>query len=376
MNICSVKSKGINKNHTRICCLLSKNFFVKTIKLLFFLLIFFKPSFAQFNFDQFRISDLADFQLVKNATLEGNRIRLTLNAGNQVGACWYKTKQQVDEGFETEFIFQITDIGGWWGGGDGFAFVVQNYAMDAIGGIGGEIGYGGIPNSLAIEFDTWNNYGDPNNNHISIQTKGTEPNESDKSASIGYTTEISNLSDGEIHRIKITYQPPLIEIYMDSLNSTPVLSVNINLADSLQLDDGRAWIGFTAATGSAYEKHYILSWKFGTTNSVGIPDEIQNALPEQFSLYQNFPNPFNPATTISYALPKSGHIELTIYNLLGQKVRTLVNTYQPAGQFQVQWDGRDAQGNPVASGVYVYKLKAKSVPGERFEEVRKMILMR
>lgn len=370
MNIIFFKIKIIEKKFVRFFEQYNSVFLYKELGIIIFLIFFLTPCLAQFDFEQFRISDLADLQLVNNATLEGNKIRLTLNAGNQVGACWYKTKQQVDKGFESEFSFQITDIGGW-GGGDGFAFLIQNYAVDALGGTGGAIGYGGIPNSLAIEFDTWKNYGDPNDNHISVQTRGTGPNDNDQSASIGYTTDIPNLSDGEIHRVKITYKPPKIEIYMDSLNSMPILSVNINLVDSLQLDDGRAWIGFTTSTGSAYEKHYILSWKFIPANSVGIDFKEPKFLAKNHILEQNYPNPFNPTTTIRYALPKAGNVTLTVYNLLGQKVCTLVSTHQLAGQYQVQWNGRDDKGKKMPSGVYLYRLKT-----EGFNQILKMILMK
>ena len=88
-------------------------------------------------------------------------------------------------------------------------------------------------------------------------------------------------------------------------------------------------------------------------------------VPATFILSQNYPNPFNPVTTINYQLPKISELELSIYNLNGQKVTTLVSKKQPAGQHQVQWD---ASG--FASGIYYYMIKA----GE-FRQVKKMILL-
>ncbi len=90
-----------------------------------------------------------------------------------------------------------------------------------------------------------------------------------------------------------------------------------------------------------------------------------------FELFQNYPNPFNPATTISYQLPVSTEVELTIYNLLGQQTRTLVSSKQPAGAYQLEWDGRDNAGSEVASGIYVYRLKT-----DDFTRSRKMLLLR
>jgi len=80
--------------------------------------------------------------------------------------------------------------------------------------------------------------------------------------------------------------------------------------------------------------------------------------PQAFRLAQNYPNPFNPQTAISYCLPQDGQVRLVIYNVAGQKVRTLVDEYQSAGEKEVSWDGRDQEGNCAASGVYLYKLQA------------------
>lgn len=80
--------------------------------------------------------------------------------------------------------------------------------------------------------------------------------------------------------------------------------------------------------------------------------------PVKFALDQNYPNPFNPETTIRYSLPKKGNVEIHIFNAIGQKVRTLVQSTQKAGVHQVLWDGRDDQGLRVASGIYLYRLRA------------------
>lgn len=75
-----------------------------------------------------------------------------------------------------------------------------------------------------------------------------------------------------------------------------------------------------------------------------------------FALHQNYPNPFNPSTTIRYSLPTRGKVSLTIYNLLGQTIQTLTDQTESAGEHEVTWDGRDVSGEPVASGVYLYRL--------------------
>jgi len=106
----------------------------------------------------------------------------------------------------------------------------------------------------------------------------------------------------------------------------------------------------------------------------GIPPG-QNASAD-FRLFQNYPNPFNPETAISYQLSPTGqaalsYVELAVYNSLGQKIRTLVQTRQPAGRYQVKWDGRDEAGREVGSGIYIYRLKAG-----QYSIGKKMILIR
>lgn len=93
-------------------------------------------------------------------------------------------------------------------------------------------------------------------------------------------------------------------------------------------------------------------------------------LPGAFSLQQNFPNPFNPTTTIAYQLSRSGDVELQIFNILGQPVRTLIRQQQAAGRHLTVWDGRNDAGLALPSGVYLYRLKV----GAQFR-TRKMLLV-
>ncbi|MBL7994910.1 T9SS type A sorting domain-containing protein, partial [bacterium] len=95
-------------------------------------------------------------------------------------------------------------------------------------------------------------------------------------------------------------------------------------------------------------------------------------VPERFELLANYPNPFNPSTTISYKLPKQSRVQLTIYNVLGQKVRELVRgELQGAGVQKVFWDSRNDAGSTVSTGIYIYRLQIGN-----FNTSRKMILMK
>jgi hypothetical protein len=81
-------------------------------------------------------------------------------------------------------------------------------------------------------------------------------------------------------------------------------------------------------------------------------------LPETFDLFQNFPNPFNPQTCIAYNLSGNSQVKVTICNIAGQKVKTLVDEFQTAGRKLIHWDGTDESGREVASGIYFCTLKA------------------
>ena len=99
----------------------------------------------------------------------------------------------------------------------------------------------------------------------------------------------------------------------------------------------------------------------------------------KFQLYQNYPNPFNPATTIEYDLAKSGHTQLDIYNLTGRLVKTVANINQPAGHYQVTWDGTDEHNQSVAAGIYFCRLKTGTPSlksGQGFVKVIKLALVR
>jgi hypothetical protein len=106
---------------------------------------------------------------------------------------------------------------------------------------------------------------------------------------------------------------------------------------------------------------------------VGVIEQEKKAspLPESFQLCQNYPNPFNPITTIQYWIPRTDKVTLKIYDLLGQEVLTLVNSVQPTGSYEISWDGKNKMDQPVANGIYLYRLRS-----DNFVKVRKMILLR
>ena len=105
----------------------------------------------------------------------------------------------------------------------------------------------------------------------------------------------------------------------------------------------------------------------------GMPLAINENLliPTEYALFQNYPNPFNPETMIHYDLPESGSVSLMIYDILGRELVTLVNQFQPAGRYQILWNGNNEKGTPAVSGVYFYRISSNG-----FSHTKKMVLSR
>jgi hypothetical protein len=105
---------------------------------------------------------------------------------------------------------------------------------------------------------------------------------------------------------------------------------------------------------------------------------MPTGVPTVFELAQNFPNPFNPTTTIQYALPVESRVTVTIYSVLGQEVRALVNETQKASYYRVEWDGKNSMGAPVATGIYFYRINAEpsAKGGPAFVQVKKMLMLK
>jgi hypothetical protein len=150
--------------------------------------------------------------------------------------------------------------------------------------------------------------------------------------------------------------PTGFEIHVLDLLEQNAVPVGGGAFESTLLPDGRMH----------YYKIIVGSSAFAAAQGEGIPLE-----PVSFALHQNYPNPFNPETRISYDLGSLSDVTLEIYSSLGQLVRTIVRGQQTTGSYVVSWDGRSDAGMPVASGVYLTRLRA----GE-FTAVRKIMLIR
>jgi len=130
--------------------------------------------------------------------------------------------------------------------------------------------------------------------------------------------------------------------------------------------DRYVWIRAVDGAGNCsvyHEKVHI--------NKPGIKPQENQLVPRGCLLWQNYPNPFNPVTEIKYQLPRRERVKITIFNLLGQKVRTLADDWESVGYHTACWDGRNEDGKEVGGGVYVYKIEVGG-----FIDTKKMVLLR
>jgi len=147
-------------------------------------------------------------------------------------------------------------------------------------------------------------------------------------------------------------------------------SSHIGLPEAIGIDQIVVFPDFDLGGRTQDNIIYFDNISFSSSNSVGV-DNRSEIYPQRFALEQNFPNPFNPSTTIRYELPEDGLVNVTIYDMMGRQVSTLVSSQQAAGYKSIQWNATNDFGKPVSAGVYLYKIQA----GE-FVQTKKMVLLK
>jgi immune inhibitor A len=140
-----------------------------------------------------------------------------------------------------------------------------------------------------------------------------------------------------------------------NITTSSFISINKNTGAGTLIGS----VGLSGITGLAFSP--------AGTSSVN----TEAVTPHTFSLKQNYPNPFNPQTSIEYAVPSASLVKISIYNILGEVVDIPVNNYSQAGQYKISWNGTNR-----ASGIYFYELTAKTVSGESFKQVKKLVLLK
>lgn len=200
-------------------------------------------------------------------------IRLVPNQPFASGSLGFDAPLRVGQGFNSTFRFRVGESGATLG--DGLAFLIQDVGPAPIGPSGGALGYYGLPRSVAIEFDLYQNvppltdYADPNANHAAIQSCGHAPNT--PAHNTGCTLDLTaspsvDMADGAVHSVVISYAPGTLRVTLDE---APILSASLDLPTLIGLNNDSAWLSFTAATGGATAMIDITSW---TATETPIPE--------------------------------------------------------------------------------------------------------
>jgi len=164
---------------------------------------------------------------------------------------------------------------------------------------------------------------------------------------------VEEIYDTTVTTLPLTYQEFLENVFEE----TPGNGVTVKF--SVSATDGKDTVKVSGDDRVVYVNRY----EYLSTESEGIPTE--------FALHENYPNPFNPTTTLRFDLPEVSSITLTIYNMLGQKVKTFNMNDTPAGFHSIKWNAINDYGDPVGAGVYLYQLRAN-----QYLETRKMVLLK
>jgi len=187
-------------------------------------------------------------------------------------------------------------------------------------------------------------------------------------ANLSFYLEIP--SGGNQGFMKVIIDSDTLMTVTEADTQTYAIYSQVNMDVSAYADGGIHNLKFFSVTdaGSGVTNFFVDDISLDVVTGIG--DPITNT-PTDFVLKQNYPNPFNPSTTIVYQLASNANVVLKIYNLTGQEIKALVNERQSAGSQQVVWDGRDYNGHQVASGIYLYRLRAGDLT-----QTKKMTLLR
>ncbi len=262
---------------------------------------------------------------------------------------------------------------------------------------GSKVYYGTVGNKFIIQFKNWNFYKSGGNSGGDLNFEVILTQNSDKveiqyatmnpgtlaftSNSIGIENSSGTIglqcayNASYIHSnmaIRFSRLPEWISVTPSSGTISPNDSAMITVrASSSGFEDFGVYQGSVSVQNNdLFHNPFVIPAVLRYQNAVGTGDPSSDRI-SSFNLSQNYPNPFNPSTVIRYQLAGNSKVSLKIYNLLGQEVRTLINTFQNAGEHSVIWDGRNHLGHAASSGIYIYRLKAGS-----FMQSRKMLLVR
>ncbi len=310
----------------------------------------------------------SDLSLNGSAEFAGDTLTMHDALSYQKGSAWYHERLPVLEGFTTEFKFRIINnehINNYMStdhsSAGGLAFVIQNNSLSALGSTDYGLGYDGIPNGIAIEFDNYKNdentaavMSDPSSGHISIMGMNNNLLSSDHDVQKTFANvEIKN--DSTIYKCRIVYKGSnqKMKIYFGEENSSleELISLNIDLSYSLDLkDDAFSFLGFTAANGSKHFGHEIFDWTV-CPNSNNPETSVDDFSVNKSNLFV-FPNPAIDNITLHYSPEKESYVDMNIYDLEGKKVAHLYSGLDQAGEQTISMP----MPKEIKTGVYIIEV--------------------
>lgn len=257
---------------------------------------------------------------------------------------------------------------------EGYYFETSGFLTYAYGGNKNQLFFAGFSTE-----SVYSNEGETFIGRLNIDNEGMAEIQNKWSINFEGTIQISQMSDlvafvwsdsANIY-IKTFQDSTWYETLEIPLNGLTHIDQSLNCA---VFNNQQIWITFDAIYNGNKDVYALTVPASFVVDSVMTSVKQQaenNNSPSDFVLYQNFPNPFNSNTSLKYQLPEATEVKLEIYNLLGQRIRTLVDQFQNTGSYSINWDGTDDFHHPVASGVYLYQLKTKS-----FIKAKKLIVLR
>ncbi len=175
-----------------------------------------------------------------------------------------------------------------------------------------------------------------------------------------------SISTAAAYRVRVSTDTSFQNMVMDTvINLVRAVTVRSGV---LQVNTRYYWKVYSA--NACNTSAYSVRWSFITDQLTGLI-QTTSGIPKEFKLYNNYPNPFNPTTNISFDIPKESNVKLTIFNLLGEEVSVPVNRKMEAGKYSYLWNASN-----ISSGLYIYRIEAINISGEHFVKNVKMVLIK
>jgi hypothetical protein len=276
-----------------------------------------------------------DYQFVGSARLSNGKVILTDTALFQAGAVWSKEKFNVSASFDTRFGFTIYNgndhnlLDGGSPGADGVALVLSGGHMNQLGDNGMGIGYSGIDNAIAVEFDSYLNgaFSDPSASHIAVQVSNKKEvrgiHQLPYLRGMTFSGVPNMVADSSIYHARVKLQNGLMSVWLskDRALGEPLLTVPLKIESELNMNaDGLAWVAITSATGFSSQFHELTYWTLNECKSLVLTLNEDKASPSDEQLFTIAPNPSTDHARLIFRRIPDERTSIVIYSSNGDVV--------------------------------------------------------